>query len=393
MLLSCVARADDSELASLREILIRVWPGKVLSQEDPKVQYGLSVPDNDARLKAIQELEARSSTAAVGILKDFLTTHYMDPQLKQHALTALGRIGTQESVKAITKFESWSKTRFLKPPPFKFGRMNAAIDHIRPGKLGPLAKAADEKGRTWAIFAWAFYGTSDIWLTSSKIHYIGSKPILQRNIWSEPILLNAPAILNLIDMAKSGPDKTLRLEVKGDTVTVTYNGKTATASITESQKDSDKDKLPDLVEARLYADPDNPDTDNDGVPDGSDSNPLTAKHKETDDVTEIRQAVFSVLFATADCRDAIYIVDNAYKGDYAKQEYYGYGGFVLRCSPKSRQGFVNVTEIGVNIESPTTANAYIGDYEGNLAGGTHVAKLKKINGKWVVVEFALVEIF
>ena len=43
----------------------------------------------------------------------------------------------------------------------------------------------------------------------------------------------------------------------------------------------------------------------------------------------------------------------------------------------------------MRIDSPTTASATISDYEGNLAGSEHDAKLEKINGKWVVVEFKM----
>jgi hypothetical protein len=314
----------------------------------------------------------------------------MDPELKQSALTALGRIGTKEAVDAITEFESWSKSRFLKPPPFKFKRTNSSIDHIRPGNLGPIAKTPLGIGSTWAIFTWAPYCDRDIWLTRSKIPYTGSESILPPNIWSEPILLNAPAMLSLVDMAKDGPNKTLRLEVKDDTVTITYNGKTAKASITESQKDSDKDKLSDIVEARLYTDPDNPDTDKDGVTDTNDSNPLTPKHNKTDDVTQIHQAVFSVLFATSDCRDAIHLID---PGNSGKQEYYGYGGFVLR-GLKMREGhvFVNFGEVEILIQLPTMAEASIYSTIGNEGSVVYRAKLKKIHGKWVVVEFEVAEV-
>jgi hypothetical protein len=371
MLLPCVAPADNSDLGSLRKILLR---------EDPNINYGLSVPDEDLRLQAIKQLETDGSAKAVRILKDFLTTRGMHPQLKQHGLTALGRVGTQDAVDAITEFELWSKTRFLKPPPFKFGQMNSDIDHIRPGNLEPLAKATDEKGKTWAIFAWAPYCTRDIWLTDSQ----------KENSWSEPILLHAPAMLSLIDMAQAGPDKPLRLEVKGDTVTATCNGKTAKSSIAESLKDSDKDKLPDLVEGRLHTDPNNPDTDKDGVTDANDSNPLTPKHNKTDDVTQIRQAVFSVLFATSDCRDAIHLID---PGNSGKQEYYGYGGFVLR-GLKMREGhvFVNFGEVEILIQLPTMAEASIYSTIGNEGNVVYRAKLKKIHGKWVVVEFEVAEV-
>ena len=143
--------------------------------------------------------------------------------------------------------------------------------------------------------------------------------------------------------------------------------------------------MPDIVEARLLTDSQNPDSDSDGVPDGKDTNPLTPKQKETNDITEIRQAVFSALFATTSSQNAIVIVN---RDEFAKQEYYGFSGTVLR-SPESRQGFVNVTSIDIRYQSDDSATVGIGDYEGSMAGSHHEAKLKKIDGKWVVVEFSL----
>jgi hypothetical protein len=166
----------------------------------------------------------------------------------------------------------------------------------------------------------------------------------------------------------------------------------------ELAADSDRDGLPDLVEARLGTSPREPDSDGDGTPDGQDSNPLTPKHKGQGDLGEIRQAVFSVLFATSGSQDALVIVEGARpKGaddakaglpgeHFASQEYYGHAGLVLR-SPQIRRGFVNVTGLSVKIESPTTATATINDWEGGLAASGHRATLKKLHGKWVVVAF------
>ena len=46
---------------------------------------------------------------------------------------------------------------------------------------------------------------------------------------------------------------------------------------------------------------------------------------------------------------------------------------------------INIVDITVKIDSPASAAATISDYESNLAGSTHEAKLQKINGKWIVV--------
>jgi hypothetical protein len=241
--------------------------------------------------------------------------------------------------------------------------------------LDLIAEATDEKGKTWAVFPWSRYGKQDIWLTFST----------EKDSWSRPILLELPGMPYLVRTSERAFDKKCQLQIEGDSVTVTCDGSAAKSSISRSLKDSDSDGLPDIVEGRLLTDPDNPDSDRDGIADGNDSNPLTPRHEDSNDVVQIRQAVFSVLFATCSSRDAVVVLE---RGDFAKQEYYGFAGAVLRSAQK-RKGFVNIMCLTVNLESTTSANASISDWEGPEARSVHEAKLKKIDGKWVVVEFML----
>lgn len=146
--------------------------------------------------------------------------------------------------------------------------------------------------------------------------------------------------------------------------------------ISDQLKDTDKDGLPDIVEAKLSTELKNPDTDGDGVPDGKDSNPLTPKHKESNDITEIRQAAFSIIFATSNSQEMLLVFD---RDEFAKQEYYGFAGPVIRA-PKSIQGFVNLTSIDIRSQSEDSATVWINDYVGSLSASGHEVKLKKING-------------
>ncbi len=365
-----ILAVDDCELESSRKTLLR---------KDLTTRYGLWVPADDPRLKAIEQLRSAASPEAVAILREFLTAHRVNCQeLKQHALVALGKIGTPSAIEAIRQFEAWSKKRFTEPPPFQLGFKDHAIDHFAPHNLTPLAKTTDEKNRTWAIFQWKRHSAvAEIWICKS----------LEGDLWSQPILLDLPGIPEFYPFSHTYRrwDDKCSFQVKNGSLKIVVDGQIKESRISDHLVDSDKDGVPDPVEARLLTDPRNPDSDKDGLPDGKDCNPLTPKHNDINDVTEIRQAVFSALCATGNSQDAVVIVE---RGNFAKQEYYGYGGVVLR-SPETRNGFVNIVNITVKIESATTATATISDWESSMSASGHQAKLKKINGKWVVVEFKM----
>lgn len=352
-----------------------------LFDEKSSPDYGLSVPENDPRLNAIGQLQQIGSPVAISILRDFLTNNDMDKQLKQKALTALGQLGTKRAIKAIEAFESWSQRRFNHPAPFKFGKYQSALDHFADGYLPPLAETTDQNGQTWAIFPWARYAGwtyeahAEIWLTYKS----------ENGSWKEPILLDVPNMPTIKRESSKSWETKCTLTVENDFVKITCDGEKLETTISGSLRDTDSDNLPDIAEARLRTDPRNPDCDEDGILDGNDSNPLTPPVKEPNDSHYIRQAVFSILLATSSNRGPIFIVK---KGDFAEQEYYGCAGVILPAN-KAESGRINITAIDVKITSPTTAIAGISDYEGNLAASGHRAKLKKVKGKWVVIEFAL----
>ncbi len=347
---------------------------KTLLKDDPRTRYG-AIRNNDPSLQAVQKLESAGSEEAISVLLEFLTNNKMDRKLKQHALTSLGKIGTEPAIEAIKKFEDWSQKRYTAPQPFYMGLQEFAIDHFASLEAKPLIQTKDQDNKTWALIILGRYGGLDLWLTS----------LFEKNVWSEPIFLNLPDFSGL-SMSGTEREKAIgKLQVEGDTLKITYNNVTHETRISDQLKDTDKDGLTDFAEARFLTDPKNHDSDGDGVPDGKDSNPLTPKHKETNDMTEIRQAVFSALFATTSSQNTIVIVD---RDEFAKQEYYGFAGAVLQA-PKSRDGFVNVTSIDIKYQSDTDATASISDWEGSLAASGHEVKLKRIHGKWVVVEFGM----
>ncbi len=319
---------------------------------------------------SLAELE---SPATVHILFEFLTTYGAFEKLKQQVLTALGRIGTAEAVTAISLFEAWAEQVRLHPPFFWFGRRDYPLHTYNPHLLQPLATCErGPEGSEWAIFRWKRWGfgrRDDYWMTRA----------VGEGRWSEPVLIDAPAL------AEINWDGNPQLFWGAEAFVLTEADRSVHFKLSEQTMDSDWDGLSDLMEERLGADPANPDSDGDGVLDGLDGNPLTPRHQTVGDIEEIRQAAFSALFATCDSRDVLYIVDN---GDFARQEYYGYGGFILPAA-ESVAGRFNLAEITVKIEGDTTATATIVDWESNMAASGHEARLEKVHGKWVVVAFTL----
>jgi hypothetical protein len=334
-----------------------------------------SSAQNSPQMQAIKQLEAAGSEDAITVLLECLTSNKMDCILKQNALTALGRIGIKPAIEAIKKFESWCRNRYSNPQPFYMGPQPSPIDHLITAPAISLAQTVDSEKKTWSIVPLSRYGRLELFLTSQ----------IKDDTWSEPILLDISGFPELRIKSETEWNIKCHLQVVDDSLMIECNDKIYASRISNNLKDSDKDGLPDIVEARLLTDPKKSDSDGDSIPDGKDSNPLTPKHKDVNDTTEIRQAVFSVMFATSNSRDAIVVVD---RDKFAKQEYYGSAGPVL-LSSKSIQGFVNLTSIDISSVSEDSTTVNISDYVGSESASQHEVRLKKINGKWVVVEFQM----
>jgi len=321
---------------------------------------GLGLDGDDARAQAMRRLSQIATPEAVEVLSRFLTRPDANRKLKACALAALGRTGTREAVAALARFDQWAEWRRTVPAPFSFGEKEFAIDHFGLTRLESLIRHKGSDGRWWAVFEWDKFGLAedeggepDLWVTSST----------DSRFWDPPILIERRE--PLMDWLREVAEDRSRLR--------------------EFTNDSDADGLPDLVESRYATDPENQDTDGDGVDDGRDGSPLTPAGRVSGDEAEIRQAVFSALFATCDSDYPIYVVP---RGEFSDQEYRGYQGVILR-SPAIKQGRVNITGIDVEMKSPTSAVADITDYEASEAASGHRAVLEKVHGRWVVVDFRM----
>jgi hypothetical protein len=355
------AKPDD-ELKALRQSLAR------------PAEYGLPKKS----LPAVERLVEIGSAQAVQILYESLRNPLVSRKVKLHALPALGRIGSKEALKAYEDFQAWA-AKFPPDRPFEFGPHESPMDHFADQDVAPLVKWSAGSGQTqreFAAFRWHRYGETRLWLVSRK-------PLCP---WFTPGLL----AMSAGDAGRIGKAEHLtgvydagRLVLKGDHVDLTVEPQ-------REAEDSDKDGVPDALEAMLGTDPKKADSDGDGTPDGKDSNPLTPRPAQVSEDMEIRQAAFLALFGTSSTRNAANIAWDAGANrpaeipEWARQEYYGMGGYVLR-SQRIRQGWVNITGIDIKRKSATEALVTIGDYEGNTAASSHEIVVKRLGRLWVPV--------
>jgi beta-lactamase regulating signal transducer with metallopeptidase domain len=363
------AKPDD-ELKALRQSLAR------------PAEYGLPKKS----LPAVERLVEIGSAEAVQVLYESLRNPLVSRNIKLHALPALGRIGSKEALKAYEDFQAWA-AKFPPYHPFMFGPHESPMDHFADQDLAPLVKWSAGSGQTqreFAVFRWGRYGEFWLWLVSRA----------PSGTWDTPGLLAMSAgDAGRIGMAEhlTGVFDAGRLVLKGDHIDLTLEPQ-------READDADKDGVPDALEAMLGTDPKKADSDGDGIPDGNDSNPLTPKPAQVSEDMEIRQAAFLALFGTSSTRDAANIAwapgwdagakEPAEIPEWARQEYYGMGGYVLR-SQRIRQGirmgWVNITGIDINRKSATEALVTIGDYEGNAAASSHEIVVKRLGRLWVPI--------
>ena len=151
-----------------------------------------------------------------------------------------------------------------------------------------LSTSKDAKGITWALIRWASLGApDDLWI----VHESNGK-------WVDPVFTGATSYWPYIYPA-GGPvqdgfekhEQEMKALIQGNGWVKRY------LENPELAKDSDNDGYSDLVEAWLGLDPQNSDTDKDGILDGIDKNPFAGIPIFSDQEMAIQAAV-SVLCMT-----------------------------------------------------------------------------------------------
>lgn len=304
-------------------------------------------------------------------------TRGADQRSKQRAVLELGRIGSPAAVRALRAFEAWAEQEQASEHSFRFGRADCGIDHLQGCDLKPAASHLDRAGTEWVVFQGSRYGGCGLFLTRA----------LAAGGWSSPVLLGLPWTADRPWVSCLDGETELSFRREGDAFVLAVNDELARIDLREQVRDSDGDGLTDEVERALHTDPLRTDSDSDGTDDRKDGNPLTSGAGPRDEGAEIRQAVFILIFGTSSSEDTIVAATPAGTG---AQEYRGYRGRVLGAT-ELRPGFVN---FGIEVEEATRTEARVRfwDFVSGLAGTRRLAQLRKIEGKWVVVDLERISI-
>lgn len=346
-----------------------------LLSPDSTYAVRLRLDKGDKRLLAIRGLELIRTKKAVQTLLEFLVLPDGSCAHKREALMALGRIGNTRAIDAIGAFEEWAQARRKDAPDMRLDTQDFGVYHFDQITLPPLAECVDASGKKWALVSWNRYAPCELWLT----------PVKDGQVAGRPLTLDPPATLTEEAFGQLLRDKRLELHPgeHADALAVSFGGEAVSYSLTELAQDSDRDGFPDIRERHLGSDPNNPDSDGDGVKDGEDPAPLTPKTNVLDDAAQIRQAVFTLCFATTNARSTLHIGS----GKEVIQEYHGYLGTLLNQGAEKESKI----SVGIFVEeiAGNTARVGVSDYEGPLAAASATVTVRKVKGKWVATNFEM----
>jgi hypothetical protein len=200
-------------------------------------------------------------------------------------------------INEIADFSPYDKTRFFNPYQDSvntefYKQYKNKINYIpkldRVGKIDKIRILKYEKNRDREAFIYLdskfeniYFGEPGIWLaykenkqTEWKYYYTGivqNQPVNVKWYSKLPLILEnhtfqieASLLRQTEPFSHPGP---------GPDYEVIKDGLAIVFDLNMLSKDSDKDGLTDILEAKLHTNPDNIDTDNDGIPDNVDLNP------------------------------------------------------------------------------------------------------------------------
>jgi hypothetical protein len=316
--------------------------------------------------------------------------------LRTAAYVRLGALATEESLAAVERLEQQARGQSILPRTAPLGTWNHPSWHNADSEVVPLAQAKTPGGRTYAVILPYLLGGSDVFLISTTTPEA-------RTSWSRPVLVPGRTFPNVRESRLTAESEEL--------LTFDYSQETSQASIradgtldnskrdiqrtghhqeirlADVLRDTDHDGWTDFEEERLALDPNNPDTDGDGLADGMDPCPNFAppQNAETnEDIVMIQKAVFAT-FGLSGSQNFLIVGTNS-----LQVQIWGYAGpIIYRNVPSAewldQHGSGTIFASWHVERTGDEARVGIGDYEGPRAGAGQTVLLKKIRGKWYAV--------
>jgi hypothetical protein len=334
-----------------------------------------------------------SSRAEVKRLRapEYLGMNVRDVQIA--AFARLGELHTKESLAAIERIEKKAKEIKLLPDVVSLELWAYPVFHYADSEAKPIATIEAPDGTTYGVIRQAFLlGADDFFLISTKTPD-------DKTSWSRPKLIPgdvAPMNISKASLAFKS-DGVLELTLIILKYAPYQQGKKMPPPESETRKveipiqqvvrDRDGDGWTDIEELRLGLDPNKKDTDGDGLADGEDPCPNFAAPSghENDEESQIVQKAFFPTFAWSQSRFALLVGPES-----AKVHISGYSGPIIyvadvdKWHKEHERGWMFLD--WTVKRSGDEAEVRFSDYEGSEAGSTQYILLRKIDGKWLVVQ-------
>jgi hypothetical protein len=380
--------AVDTLLAALE------WPVTLHNEHYPNVEI------KNLRNIIVEALGKIGDERALSALQKLLANEQITPSLEQTIRVALGNIAPK-----YLPEENFSATVQCRPNQMKLNLVEKAHDTQIYGfgdeqEIQIQRLWQDEKGEWWAAFFFARYGNeSDIWIAHSH----------DGQSWRDYLFTGCTLAQH---QARGAEAQILDFKVSQGTIYLTWNRPKEKAqyvklSLAELRRDSDGDNLTDVLEKRLQTDPFIADTDRDSLNDGEDGNPLVAQQPQPSDEQKIIQIAFAHLYR----HDPSMQIKIVTIFGLDKQGLYGYSGPILCMTREEKAKFQE--EVGCGPEfvsfisydgigdertetSPVmftndgqTARVEVSTYRDGLWGAGYHGILKKVDDRWILVDWQM----
>ncbi len=328
-------------------------------------------------------------------IQGFGVKHLLGMSNKDTKLAAFCRLGKIASAESMEKINQIIQLYHQKSTDH---RLNIATMSLHPcwnfGDLGypePLA-VTKHNGKIYGVFFSDRLGKPDMYLSvkDSVSDSIWSKPLLFATVgWAQYAYLEDydGNHLKLIikNQQKHGKD------YKGDWIVDEVLGRDSIVlvkkvlflNIDSISHDNDNDGLTDIEEFRYGLNPNNQDSDSDGIPDGIDPVPNTSVHNCSKTNKAILDAVFFAAFGLSNS-DYLLLIENS---TILKVHFDNYRGKIIYRDYNDwvKEHGAGVVKIQWNILNLFFwAKVEIINYVGPLAAGSQSFYLKRVKGRWVV---------